>query len=174
MIRVPYIQVELVYRFHKPTCFHAMIHTDSDVAMASANSYPERYWKDLHKPLQVTVASGQIAKLTKAVFGQLIAILDSTIGEHKIMPLPTIVIQAPKDATYNHLLVVDFLKRFKEYCSNNSQISFLTPYGHWIRSNLASHPQMRTSITFHPRSQHGGNPCPKYNKRPKNWSKSQA
>jgi len=34
--------------------------------------------------------------------------------------------------------------------------------------------QMRTSITFHPRSQHGDNPCPKYKKRPKNRSKSQA
>ena len=172
MIRVPYIQVELVYRFHKPTCFHAMIHTDSDVAMASANSYPERYWKDLHKPLQVTVASGQIAKLTKAVFGQLIAILDSTIGEHKIMPLPTIVIQAPKDATYNLLLGVDFLKRFEEYCSNHSQISFLTPCGHWIRSKLVPHPQMRTSIPFHPRSHHGDNPYPKHTKRPKNRSKT--
>jgi len=43
MIRVPYIQVELVYRFHKPTWFHAMIDTGSDVTMASANSYPERY-----------------------------------------------------------------------------------------------------------------------------------
>jgi len=148
MIRVRYIQVELVYRFYKPTWFHAMIDIGSDVTMASANSYPERYWKDLHKPLQVIVASGQIARLTKAVFGQFIAIRDSGNGEHKIMPLPTIVIQAPKDATYNLLLGVDFLKRFKEYCSNHSQISFLTPCGHWIRSTLVSHPRMCTSITF--------------------------
>jgi len=52
------------------------------------------------------------------------------------MPLPTVVIQAPKDATYNLLLGVDFLNRFHEYCSNHSQISFLTPCGHWIRSKL--------------------------------------
>jgi len=130
MIRVPYIQVELVYRFHKPEWFHAMIDTRSDVTMASVNSYPERYWKELHKPLQVVVASGQIAQLTKAVFGQFIAILDSTTGQHKIMPLPTVVIQAPKDATYNLLLGVDFLKQFQEYYSNHSQINFLTPCGH--------------------------------------------
>jgi len=46
-----------------------MVDTGSDVTMALANSYPERYWKDLHKPLQVVVASCQIARLTKAVFG---------------------------------------------------------------------------------------------------------
>jgi len=53
----------------------------------------------------------------------------------------------------------------------NSQISFPTPCGHWIRSKLLSHPQMRTSITFHPRSQRGGNTYPKKTKRPKNRSK---
>ena len=80
-----------------------MIDPGSDVTMASANSYPDHYWKDLHKPLQVIIASGQIAWLTKAVFGQFIAILDSTTGQPKIMPLPTVVIQAPKGATYNLL-----------------------------------------------------------------------
>ena len=60
MIRVPYIKVELVYKHHKPEWFDAMIGTGSDVTMASDDSYPERYWKDLRKPLQVVVASGQI------------------------------------------------------------------------------------------------------------------
>ena len=151
-----------------------MVDTGSDVTMASANSYPERYWKDLHKPLQVVVALGQIARLTKAIFGQFISILDSTTGQHKILPLPTVVIQAPEDATYNLLLAVNFLNLFHEYCPNHSQIRFLAPCGHWIRSKLLPHPQMRTSITFRPRSQHGGNTCPKYTKRPKNRSKIQA
>jgi len=115
IIRVPYMKVELVYRYHKPEWFYAMIDTNSDVTMASANSYLERYWKDLRTPLQIVVASGQITKLTKAMFGQFIAIYDVTTGTHKIMPLPTIVIQAPKDATYNILLGVDFLKHFTEY-----------------------------------------------------------
>ncbi|KAJ8448727.1 hypothetical protein Cgig2_011348 [Carnegiea gigantea] len=169
MIRVPNIKVELVYRFHKSEWFHAMIDTESDVTIVSANSYPERYWKDLHKPLQVVVASGQVTRLTKVVFGQFIAIHDTQSGQSKIMPLPTIVIQAPKDATYNLVLGVDFLKRFEEYWSNHSQISFLTPRGHWIKSSILHTPTMRTSITFTPRSQHGGYP----QKWSKNWSKRQ-
>jgi len=111
--------VELVYRYHKPKWFHAMIDTGSDVTMVSTSSYPEWYWKDLHKPLQEVVASGQITRLTKVVFGQFIAIHDVSTGTHKIMPLPTVVVQPPPDATYNIILGVDFLKRFKEYCSNH-------------------------------------------------------
>ena len=158
MIRVPYIKVELAYRHHKPKWFHAMIDTGSNVTTTSTNSYPERYWKDLRKPLQVVVASGQITWLTKAVFGQFIAISDTISGTQKNLPLPTIVIQAPRDATYNLLLGVDFLKRFKEYCYNHVQISFLTPCGHWIKSNILHNPQMQTSMSFIPRSQHGEYP----------------
>ena len=33
---------------------------------------------------------------------------------------------------------------------------------------------MRTSIPFHPRSQHGDNPYPTHKNRPKNWPKTQA
>ena len=116
MIKVPYIKVELVYRYHKPEWFHAMINIGSYVTMVSSRSDPEQYWKELRKPLKVVVAFGQITKLTKAVFGQFIAIDDITTGAHKIIPPPIVVIQAPKDATYNILLSVDFLKRFKEYC----------------------------------------------------------
>ena len=119
MIRVPYINVELVYRYHKPKWFHATIDTRSDVTVVSSSSYPERYWNDLHKPLKVVVASGQITQLIKAVFGQFIAIRDVSTGTHKIVPPPTVVVQAPLDATYNILLGVDFLKCFKEYCSNH-------------------------------------------------------
>ena len=89
MIRLPYIKVELVYRYHKPKWFRAMIDTGSDVTMVSTQPYPERYRKDLRKPPQVSLASGQI---TKAVFGQLIATHDTTTNMHKIMPLPTVVI----------------------------------------------------------------------------------
>lgn len=92
MIRLSYIKVEIVYRYQKPKWFHAMIDTGSDVTMVSTQSYPERYRKDHRKPLQVVLASGQITKLTKAVFGQLIAIHDTTTDMHKIMPLPTVVI----------------------------------------------------------------------------------
>jgi len=152
MIRVPYVKVELVYMYHKLEWFHAMIDTGSDVTMASANTYLGRYWKDLRKPLQIVIASGQITRLTKAVFGQFFAIHDVTTGTHKIMPLPTIVIQAPKDATYNILLGVDFLKHFKEYYSNHTQIRFLTPCRHWITSPILHNPTMRTSISFTPRS----------------------
>jgi len=69
-----------------------MIDTGSDVTMISSQSYPDRYWKDLQKPIQVVVASGQLTTLTKAVFGQFIAIHDNIIGKHKILPLPTVVI----------------------------------------------------------------------------------
>jgi len=51
IIRVPYIKVELVYRYHKPEWFQAMIDTGSYVTAVCANSYLEQYWKDLHKPL---------------------------------------------------------------------------------------------------------------------------
>lgn len=172
MIRVPYVKVELVYRYHKPERFHAMIDTGSDVTMVSANAYPERYWKNLRKPLQVDVASGQIIKLTKAVFGQFIAIHDTPTGSDKILPLPTVVIQTPKDATYNILLGVDFLKRFKEYCSNHSQIRFLTPCGHWITSNILYNSTLCTHISFAPRSQHGGYPSKKDIKYRRNLPKN--
>ena len=84
------------------------------------------------------------------------------------MPLPTIVIQAPKDTTYNILLGVDFLKRFKEYCSNHTQIRFLTPFGHWITSPILHKPTMCTSISFTPCNQHGD--YPSYT-RQKKWQK---
>ena len=99
MIRLPYIKVELVYSSHKSKWFHDMIDTGSDVTMASTQSNPERYRIDLWKRLQVVHASGQLTKLTKAVFGQLIAVHDTTTGMRKIMPLPTVVIQAPKQAS---------------------------------------------------------------------------
>ena len=76
-----------------------MIDTGSDVTKASTQSYLERNRIDLRKRLQVVHASGQFTKLTKAAFGQLIAIHDTTTDMHKIMPLPTVVIQAPKQAS---------------------------------------------------------------------------
>ena len=120
MIRVPYIKVELAYRYHKPEWFHAMIDIASDITVASAQSHLERFWKDLRKPLQVVVASGHITKSTKAVFGQFTAIHDTATGTRKILPLRIVAIQAPEDATHNILLGVEFLKRFREYCSNHS------------------------------------------------------
>ena len=47
MIRVPYIQVQLVYRHYKPEQFHAMIDTGSDVTLVSQACYLAQYWKDL-------------------------------------------------------------------------------------------------------------------------------
>jgi len=87
-----------------------MIGNGSDVTMISFQSYPKQYLKDVCKPIQVIVASGQFTTLTKAVLGQYIALHDTTTGTHKIVPLPTIVIQTPKAATYNILLGVDLLK----------------------------------------------------------------
>ena len=110
----------------------------------------KRYWRDLKKPIQIVVASGQLTRLTKAVFGQFIAIHDTSIGTHKIMTHPTVVIQAPKDATYNILLGVDFLERFKEYCSGHHQLRFLSPCGHWIISPIFPNPTVRTTIYFTP------------------------
>jgi len=43
MIRVPYIQVQLVYRHHRSEHFHAMIDTVSDVALISVGCYPAQY-----------------------------------------------------------------------------------------------------------------------------------
>jgi len=165
MIRVPYIKVQLVYRYQKPEWFHAMINTGSDVTMVSAHSYPERYWRDLKKPIQIMVASGQLTQFTKAVFGQFITIHDTSTGTHKIMPLPIIVMQAPKDDTNNTLLGVDFLKRFKEYCSHHHHLRFLTPCGHWITSTILTNPTVRTTISFTPRSQHGDYPLYKKQKK---------
>ena len=70
MIRVPYIQVQLVYRHFTPEPFHAMIDTGSDVTLISQNCYPPLYWKDHKKPIQILVASGQLTQLTKAAFGR--------------------------------------------------------------------------------------------------------
>ena len=153
MIRVPYINVELTYRYHKPEWFHAMIDIASDITMASAQSHLERFWKDLRKPLQVVVAYGHITKSTKAVFGQFIAIHDTATGTRKILPLRIVAIQAPEDATHNILLGVEFLKRFREYCSNHSQIRFHGPCRHWIASAIIINPIMRTTITFKPAQQ---------------------
>jgi len=69
MIRVPHIQVQLVYRHYKPEQFHAMIDTGSDVTLVSQACYPAQYWKDLKRPIQILVASGQVSQLSKAVFG---------------------------------------------------------------------------------------------------------
>jgi len=158
MIRVPHIQVQLVYRHYKPEQFHAMIDTGSDVTLVSQACYPAQYWKDLKRPIQILVASGQVSQLSKAVFGQFIGIYDDTTKDHKILPLPTIVLQAPPDASYNILLGIDFLKRFTQYSSDHSQIKLLTPCGHWITAPILPNPSIRHTITFKPRSQHGDNP----------------
>ena len=158
MIRVPYIKVELAYRYHKPEWFHAMIDIASDITMGSAQSHLERFWKVLGKPLQVVVAYGHITKSTKAVFGRFIAIHNTATGTRKIFPLRIVAIQAPEDATYNVLLGVDFLKRIREYCSNHSQIRFHGPCRHWIASAIITNPTMRTTITFKPRCQLGDYP----------------
>ena len=109
MIRVPHIQVQLVYRHFEPEPFHAMIDTGSDVTLISQNCYPPQYWKDLKKPIQFLVASGQLTQLTKATFGLFIGIYDATSKDHKILPLPTVVIQAPTDASYNVLLGISLV-----------------------------------------------------------------
>ena len=88
MIRVPYIQVQLVYRHYKPEHFHAMIDTGSDVTLISKGCYPTQYWKDLKRPIQILVASGQVSQLSHAVFGQFIGIYDANTKTHKILPLP--------------------------------------------------------------------------------------
>jgi len=156
MIRVPYIQVQPVYQHFKPKPFHAMIGTGSDVTLISQNCYPPQYWKDLKKPIQILVASGQLTQLTKATFGQFIGLYDATIRDHKILPLPTVVIQAPSDASYNILLGIDFLTRFTQFSSDHSTIKLLTPCGHWISAPIIRHPTVRHTISFWPRSQDGG------------------
>jgi len=130
MIRVPYIQVQLVYHHYKSKQFHAMIDTGSDVSLISKGCYPAQYWKDLKRPIQILVASSQVSQLSHAVFGQFIGLYDANTKAYKILPLPTLVLQAPPDASYNILLGIDFLKRFTQYCSDNSLIKLLTPCGH--------------------------------------------
>ena len=156
MIRVPYIQVQLVYRHFKPEPFHAMIDTGSDVTLISQNCYPPQYWKDLKKPIQLLVASGQLTQLTKAAFGQFIGIYDASTNDHKIIPLPTVVIQAPSDASYNIPLGIDFLNRFTQFSFDHSTIKLLTPCGHWIAAPIIRNPTPRPNISFRPRSQRGG------------------
>jgi len=68
MIKVLYIQVQLVYLHFKAEPFHVMIDTGSDVTLISQNCYPPEYWKDLKEPIQILVASGQLTQLTKATF----------------------------------------------------------------------------------------------------------
>ena len=87
-----------------------MIDTGSDVTLISQGCYPAQYWKDLKRPIQILVALGQVSLLSKAVFGQFIGIYDDTTKDDKILPLSTIVLQAPPDASYNILLGIDFLK----------------------------------------------------------------
>jgi len=84
------------------------------------------------------------------VSAQFIAIHDTSTGTHKIMPLPTVVIQAPKGTTYNILLGVDFLEHFKEYCLDHYQLRFLTLCGHWIISLILTNPTVQTTIPFTP------------------------
>jgi len=156
-IRVPYIEVQLVYRHFKAEPFHAMIDTGSDVTLISQNCYPTQYWKDLKKPIQILVASGQLTLLTKATFGQFIGVYDATTKDHNILPLPTVVIQAPSDASYDILLGIDFLNRFMQFSSDHSMIKLLTPCGHWISAPIVRNRTSRHTISFRPRSQHGGN-----------------
>ena len=123
MIRVPYIQVQLVYWHYKLEPFHAMIDTGSNVTL-----------------IQILVASGQVSQLSHAVFGQFIGIYNASTKDHKILLLPTLVLQAPPDASYNILLGIDFLKRFAQYCSDYSTIKLLTPCGHWVSAPIISQP----------------------------------
>jgi len=69
-----------------------MIDTVSDVTIISRNCYPAEYRKDLKRPIQILVAFGQISQLSQAVFGQFTGINDNTTKDHKILPLPTVVI----------------------------------------------------------------------------------
>jgi len=91
-----------------------MIDSSSDVTIISHNCYPAQYWKDPKRPIQILVASGQVSQLSKAIFGQFIGIYDDATKADKILPLPTIVLPAPPDASYNILLGIDFLKRFSQ------------------------------------------------------------
>ena len=86
-----------------------MIDIGSDVTIISHNCYPARYKKDLKWPIQILLASGQVSQLSKAVFEQFIGIYDVATKNHKILPLATVVLQAPPDANYNILLGVDLL-----------------------------------------------------------------
>jgi len=135
-----------------------VIDTGSDVTLISAGCYPAQYWKDLKRPIQIVVASGQLTQLPKAAFGQFIGICDDAIKAHKILPLPTLVLQAPPDASYNILLGIDFLKRFAQYYYDHPMIKLLAPCGHWISAPIVHHLSIRHTIPFHPRSQHGDNP----------------
>jgi len=89
-----------------------MINTGSDVTLISKGFYPTQYWKDLNRPIQIMVASGQVSQLSHAVFGQFLRIYDPNTKPHEILRLLTLVLQAPPDAGYNILLGIDFLKRF--------------------------------------------------------------
>ena len=157
LIRVSYTQLQLVSRHFKPEPFHAMIDTGSNVTLISQNCYPPQYWKDLKKPIQILVAFGKLTQLTKATFGQFIGIYDATTKDHKIVPLPTVVIQAPSDASYNILLGIDFLTRFTQFSFDHSMINLLTPCGHWISAPILRNPTSRHTISFRQRSQHGDN-----------------
>jgi len=125
MIRVPYTQVQLIYRHYKPEKFHVMIDTGSNVTIISHNCCPAQYWKDLKRPIQILVAFGQVSQLSQAVFGQFIGIYNDTTKDHKILFLPTLVLQSPPDTSYNILLGIDFLKRFSQHSSDHSTIKFL-------------------------------------------------
>jgi len=143
-----------------------MIDTGSNVTLISQNCYPPQYWKDLKKPIQILVAFGKLTQLTKATFGQFIGIYDATTKDHKIVPLPTVVIQAPSDASYNILLGIDFLTRFTQFSFDHSTIKLLTPCGHWISAPILRNPTSRHTISFRPRRQHGDNTyIPKENTR---------
>jgi len=77
-----------------------------------------------------------------------------------------VVIQAPSDASYNILLGIDLLNRFTLFSSDHSTIKLLTPCGHWILAPIVRNPTSRHTISFRPRSQHGGNTyIPKENYR---------
>ena len=89
-----------------------MIDTGSDVTLISKGCYPTQYWKDLNRPIQIMVASGQVSQLSHAVFEQFLRIYDPNTKAHEILRLLTLVLQAPPDAGYNILLGIDFLKRF--------------------------------------------------------------
>jgi len=79
-----------------------------------------------------------VSQLSQAIFGQFIGIYDASTKDHKILPLPTLVLQAPLNASYNILLGIDFLKRFAQYCSDHSTIKLLTRCGHWVSAPIVS------------------------------------
>ena len=135
---------------------YTKIDTGSDVTLISQNCYPPQYLKDLKKPIKLLVASGQLTQLTKAAFGQFIGIYDASTNDHKIIPLPTVVTQAPSDANYNIPPGIDFLNRFTQFSSDHSTMKLLTPCGHWIAAPIIRNPTPCPNISFRPRSQRGG------------------